>query len=97
MKTFATLIHALDSTNKTTHKYEAIYRFLDTAEERDKLWLLALFTCRRPKRSVNTTLLKQWAINLAALPEWLFVESYATVGDLGETIALILPPSKQTT
>ncbi|MCP1996465.1 ATP-dependent DNA ligase [Flavobacterium sp. HSC-61S13] len=97
MKTFATLIHALDSTNKTTHKYEAIYRFLDTAEERDKLWFLALFTGRRPKRSVNTTLLKQWAITLTELPEWLFVESYATVGDLGETIALILPPSEQTT
>ncbi len=97
MKTFATLIHALDSTNKTTHKYEAIYRFLDTADETDKLWFLALFTGRRPKRSVNTTLLKQWAITLTGLPEWLFVESYATVGDLGETIALILPPSQQTT
>jgi DNA ligase-1 len=28
---------------------------------------------------------------VAALPFWLFEESYHTVGDLGETIALLLP------
>ncbi|MCP6060406.1 ATP-dependent DNA ligase, partial [Klebsiella pneumoniae] len=27
------------------------------------------------------------------LPEWLFEESYQSVGDLAETIALLLPPS----
>ena len=92
MRAFATLIHALDSTNKTSLKLEAIDRFLTDAEHDDKLWFLALFTGKRPKRAIHTTLMKQWAMEVAAIPEWLFQESYTSVGDLGETIALILPP-----
>lgn len=95
METFARLVNALDSTNKTTQKLEAIERFLTEADERDKLWLLALFTGRRPKRHITTTLLKQWAIEVSGVPEWLFMESYAAVGDLSETIALVLPPPTQ--
>lgn len=95
MKTFAELIHALDSTNKTRQKLEAIERFLNDATEEDKLWLLALFTGKRPKRSVATALLKQWAMEEADIPDWLFLECYSAVGDLGETIALILPPPVQ--
>lgn len=92
MKTFARLVNALDSTNKITQKLEAIDRFLVEADAKDKLWLLALFTGRRPKRPVNTGLLRQWAIEEAGIPEWLFLEAYSSVGDLSETIALVLPP-----
>ncbi len=91
MKTFAALIHALDSTNKTSLKLEAVDRFLSDAEEADKLWLLALFTGKRPRRKVSTTLLKEWVMEAAGIPEWLFRESYASVGDLAETISLLLP------
>lgn len=91
MKTFARLVNALDSTNKTTQKLDAIDRFLGEADERDKLWLLALFTGKRPRRSVNSSLMRQWAIELTHIPEWLFLESYSSVGDLSETIALVLP------
>lgn len=96
MKTFATLVNALDSTNKTTQKLEAIDRFLSEATELDKLWFLALFTGKRPKRPVNSNLLKQWAMEVTQIPEWLFVESYSSVGDLGETIALLLPQTENT-
>lgn len=93
MKLFAELINALDSTNKTLHKIEALKLFFQNANPKDQLWLLALFTGKKPKRLVNTTLLKQWVIELANIPEWLFIESYAAVGDLGETISLLLPPN----
>lgn len=93
MRAFATLVNALDSTNKTNLKLEAIDRFLHEADNDDKLWFLALFTGKRPKRNINTALMKQWAIEVADIPEWLFQESYASVGDLGETIALVLPQS----
>ncbi|MDA3613475.1 ATP-dependent DNA ligase [Polluticaenibacter yanchengensis] len=95
MKEFAILINALDSTNKTGLKQEAIETFLAKAPDEDKLWFLALFTGKRPKRKVSTTLLKQWAIEIAGIPAWLFQESYAAVGDLGETISLILPEPVQ--
>lgn len=91
MKEFATLISALDSTNKTGLKQEAIINFLDTASDKDKLWFLALFTGKRPRRKVSTTLMKQWAMEISGIPDWLFRESYSSVGDLGETISLVLP------
>ena len=36
-------------------------------------------------------LLRQWAIEQAGIPEWLYAESRDTVGDGSETIALLLP------
>ncbi len=35
-------------------------------------------------------------MELTGLPEWLFNECYHTVGDLAETIALLLPPPETT-
>lgn len=95
MKTFATLINALDSTNKTNQKLAAINNFLSEATDSDKVWLLALFTGKKPKRTINTNFLKEWAMELTQIPEWLFVECYSSVGDLGETIALLLPERAQ--
>ena len=94
MKAFANLILTLDSTNKTSLKQEAISQFLDVATNEDKLWFLALFTGKKPKRNINSALMKQWVMELAQIPEWLFVESYSSVGDLGETISLLLPSGK---
>jgi DNA ligase-1 len=36
--------------------------------------------------------MKEWALEITKLPFWLFQESYSSVGDLGETLSLILPP-----
>mgnify|MGYP000881320669 CR=1 FL=1 len=91
MRAFATLINRLDSTNKTNQKLEAIQEFLKDGDDQDKLWFLALFTGKRPKRVLNTTLMRSWLLDLVNLPEWLFLESYASVGDLSETISLMLP------
>jgi len=91
MKEFALLIYSLDSTNKTNQKLNAIDDFLHVATDSDKVWFLALFTGKRPKRAVNTRLMKDWVLETTGLPEWLFNECYASVGDLGETISLMLP------
>ncbi len=96
MKHFAQLISALESSNKTTVKLEAIIRYLNSAPERDKLWFVSLFTGKRPKRAVPISLMKEWALEITRLPYWLFTESYASVGDLGETLSLILPPPRYT-
>jgi len=53
--------------------------------------VIALFSGRRPRRAVNTTQLLTWCIEVSGIPGWLFGESYHTVGDLAETIALLLP------
>ena len=91
MKRFATLIQSLDETNKTNAKVEALTRYFQEAPDPDKLWAIALLSYRRPPRPVNTTLLRTWASELAEIPLWLFEESYHIVGDLAETIALVIP------
>ncbi len=97
MKAFATLFAALDGTTKTTAKLAALTQYFQTAPEPDRLWTIALLSGRRPKRSVTATELREWAAEAAGLPLWLFEDSYAIVGDLAETIALILPPASGTT
>ncbi len=92
MQQFSRLIFTLAQSTKTNEKLDALGRYFATANEQDRPWVLALFTGRRPKRVVNSTQLKQWSIAMAELPEWLFEECYHTVGDLAETIALLLPP-----
>jgi DNA ligase-1 len=92
MKKFSSLIESLEVSNKTNDKIDAMVRYLTSAPDKDKLWLTALFTGRRPKRPVKSTLMRQWIAEITGLPDWLIAESYSSVGDLGETIALVLPP-----
>lgn len=95
MKQFAQLFAQLDLTNKTNEKLAVLKEYLRQAPPSDILWALALFTGKRPRRPVNSTLLHGWAAEAANLPHWLFDESYHVVGDLSETIALLLPPPTQ--
>lgn len=95
MKNFAQLIKVLDSSNKTNVKVDALTMYFKNASPEDKVWTIAILSHRRPPRPVNTTLLRNWANELANIPLWLFEESYHIVGDLAETIALIIPTTKE--
>jgi DNA ligase-1 len=92
MNRFASLFAALDGTTKTGAKTAALADYFREAPEADRVWTVALLTGRRPKRAVNATELRLWAAEAAGVPDWLFEESYTVVGDLAETIALLLPP-----
>lgn len=94
MKRFAELIQLLSSGSKTNVKLEALYQYFISAPDEDKIWVIALFSGRRPKRAVSTALLRQCCMALADIPAWLFEESYHTVGDLAEAIALLVPKGK---
>lgn len=91
MKRFAALFTAIDQTTKTNAKVAALAAYFRDAPDDDKLWTIALFSGRRPRRAVTTTRLREWAAERAGIPLWLFEESYPIVGDLAETIALVLP------
>ena len=91
MKEFATLITRLGTSTKTNEKLEALSHYFATADDADKVWVIALFSGRRPKRMINSSFLSLWCMEVSNLPAWLFEECYHTVGDLGETIALLLP------
>ena len=92
MKDFAELFRRLDQTTKTNAKVAALADYFRAASDDDKMWTIALLSHRRPKRTVTTTVLREWAAGAAGIPLWLFEEAYPIVGDLAETIALVLPP-----
>ncbi|WP_316803411.1 ATP-dependent DNA ligase [Pedobacter nototheniae] len=96
MKRFAQLIQQLELSNKTNDKIAALVNYFNYADDKDKVWVIALFTGKKPKRPIKSSLLKYWAIDITQTPEWLFTESYSNVGDLSETIALLLPPAEFT-
>ena len=91
MKDFAELFTRVDQSTKATVKVAAMADFFRVASDADKLWTVALFSGRRPKRVITTTALREWAAERAGLPLWLFEECYPIVGDLAETISLFLP------
>jgi DNA ligase-1 len=91
VKAFAELYARLDASNKTTDKVAALTEYFTSAPPDDAVWALAMLTGRRPKRPFASTKLQTWAAELAEIPPWLFTECYDAVGDLAETIALLLP------
>jgi DNA ligase-1 len=95
MKEFANLINILGSSTKTLEKQEALINYFSLADNRDKVWVIALFSGRRPRRLVNSSLLPQWCIEIRDIPGWLFSECYGSVGDMAETIALLLPEATE--
>jgi DNA ligase-1 len=93
MQLFSDLVHILGTSTKTNDKLEALVNYFSKADDKDKVWVIALFSGRKPKRAVNSTQLVTWCVEVAQIPGWLFGESYHTVGDLAETISLLLPES----
>jgi len=91
MKAFAQLFTSLDETNKTNEKVKVLKEYFNCVPDTDKMHMLALFTGRSPKRQINSTQFRMWAIEASSIPAWLFEESYHVVGDLSETVALLLP------
>lgn len=91
MKQFVALFKALDQTTKTNAKIAALVQYFREAPDQDKLWTVAILSHRRPKRSVKTTLLRAWAAEMSGIPLWLLEDSYYVVGDLAETLSLVLP------
>jgi len=92
MRYFETLFLCLEETTKTNEKVSALIDYLSSVPDEDKMWMIGIFSGRRPKRTVSTKNLRRWAAEKADIPLWLFEESYHIVGDLSETIALLLPP-----
>ena len=93
---FASLVNQIGITTKTNDKLNLLIEYLAKADSDDKVWLIALFSGRQPRRIASGSLLRNWCREITDLPAWLIDESYGTVGDLAETIALLLPDHENT-
>src|SRR3954468_5897945 len=91
MKAFADLYAALDETTRTSEKVAAMARYIAAAAPADAAWAVYFLTGRKPKQVVPSKRLREWAVEAAGVPAWLFEECYHAVGDIAETIALLLP------
>lgn len=90
MNRFAALFAAIDGTNATNAKVEAIVRYLADAPPADAAWAIYFLTGRRLKRLVPHRAIGDWARAITGLDEWLLGECYSLVGDGAETVALVL-------
>lgn len=91
MKRFTGLFESLDASNRTSEKVAALSAYFLEAPPADAAWALFFLTGGKLKRLVNTRLMREAARLETGLPEWLIETSYSHVGDLAETIALLLP------
>jgi len=91
MQRFAELYDTIDQSNATTTKVAALVAYFRVAPPADAAWTVSFLLGRRPKRLVKTADLRTWSAQAAETPEWLFEECYAQVGDLAETISLLVP------
>ena len=92
MRDFAALYWRLDATTSTTEKLAALRDYFSAAPAADAACALHLLSGGKQSRAVSTALLREWAAEAAGIPLWLLEECYAQVGDLAETLALVLPP-----
>lgn len=94
MKAFADLYHRLDSSTSNNAKLTALVDYFRLAGDADAAWAVYFLGGGRPRQLVPTKLLRELAIQTSQLPPWLFEECYQAVGDLAETLSLLLPESE---
>ena len=100
MKEFARLYRRLDAATSTKSKQQALNDYFraardDPARQGAAAWAAYFLAGGKPRQLAPTRLLRRLAIEGASIPEWLFEECYQSVGDLAETLALLLPEASE--
>jgi DNA ligase-1 len=95
MKAFSDLYTALDQINSTNEKIEAMSAYFQSAPPADAAWAVYFLSGGKPRQIIPYRRLVDWAAERTGIPLWLFGESYDAVGDIAETIALLLPNQGQ--
>src|SRR3569623_265547 len=91
MERFTDLYLELDQSNRTSDKLAALARYFKTAPPEDAIWAVYILAGRKIGRTVSSTQLRIWAGEESGYPDWLVGECYQVVGDLSETLSLLLP------
>jgi DNA ligase-1 len=88
--TFSDLYHALGDTTYLDEKLRLLVGYLRQVSDEEFGWAIYLLQGGVCKRTVRTKELRRWVGESTNLPEWLVEESYGVVGDLAETLALLV-------
>jgi DNA ligase-1 len=95
VKAFTDLYLRLDGSTRTSAKVEALMDYFRAAPPRDAAWAVYVLSGRKIGRAVSSRRLREWVAEASGYPQWLVDESYHVVGDLSETLSLLVPPSPQ--
>ena len=91
MRAFTQLIQRIDESNRTTDKLAALREYFLNVPSGDGAWAVYFLCGKKLKRSVRTGELRQRISEMSGHPLWLVEECYDHVGDLAETLSLLVP------
>ena len=90
MQGFSELFHDLDGMTKTGGRIDRMIAYFKIADPEDAGWAAWFLAGNRIKGAVRTGDLRVWASAKSGWPLWLIEESYERVGDLAETLSLLI-------
>lgn len=90
MREFKKLYSQIDQTQSTNEKTALIRNYFLQTPSEDAAWALFFLTGERIRRLVSSADLSRWCKEYLQIPDWLYDESFAAVGDTAETISLLL-------
>jgi DNA ligase-1 len=90
MERFSELFQALDGTTATNRKVACMRAYFRDVPAEDGAWAVYLLSGRLLKRLIGPARLREWLAELTGLPDWLVHETREHVGDLAETISLMV-------
>jgi DNA ligase-1 len=89
MQRFAELIEQLEHSAGTKAKVRVLVDFFQQTPAAEAAWALQVLLGGARRRLITGRRLRQICLAATPLPEWLFDDCYAQVGDSAETIALL--------
>ena len=93
MKRFTKLFCELDQTTRTNEKVAVLENYFCETPPADAAWALQFLCGRTLPRAVPTKTLWELTAAESNFPDWLIEECHDAVGDMAETIALLLQKS----
>jgi DNA ligase-1 len=96
MKLFSRLFHDLDSTTKANDRIDSLIVYFNEADPADAIWVCWFLSGNRVKGALKTSELCQFTSEFSGLPLWLVEECNDCVGDLAETVSLLIQKSSDT-
>ena len=90
MREFSQLFHDLDESTKTNDRIDQLVKYLMEAAPEDSIWVCWFLAGNRIKGAIKTSELRTFASERSGLPQWLLEECHDRVGDLAETISLLV-------
>jgi DNA ligase-1 len=90
LREFSQLFHDLDESTKTNDRIDQLVKYLMEAPPADSIWVCWFLAGNRIKGAIKTSELRTFASERSGLPQWLIEECHDRVGDLAETISLLV-------